>query len=77
TFATTDEDGNNDGKDYGRNATVSINGTSAETDGLTVRLRNSNLDVEFDISTGLNGGNSKTFAITGGVSLGLDANGVL
>jgi flagellin len=74
TFTTTDEDGNGDGKDYGSDAAVTINGAAAQADGLFVTYRTSNLDLEFDMTTlddvftsgGLNNGNSVTFGITGG-----------
>jgi flagellin len=54
-------------KDYGRDAAVTVNGAAAQTDGLKVSYRSSNLDVEFDLATAVNVGNaSKTFAVTGG-----------
>jgi flagellin len=74
TFSTTDEDGDNDGKDYGSDAAVTINGAAAQSDGLSVTYRTNNLDIEFEMTTqdatytsgGLNNGNSATFGITGG-----------
>lgn len=54
-------------KSYGENAGVTVNGAKAETDGLSVQYRSSNLDVEFDLTTTANvANNSLTFAITGG-----------
>ncbi|MFM7132804.1 MAG: flagellin [Planctomycetota bacterium] len=56
-------------KDYGRNATVLINGTSATTDGLTARVSSDGFDVSISIdgTSGLNAaGQSTTFYITGG-----------
>lgn len=54
-------------KDYGVDAKVTVNGAQAETDGLKVQYRSSNLDVEFDLAEAFNvNNNSKTFAITGG-----------
>ncbi len=56
-------------KDYGRDATVLINGTQATTDGLTARVSTDG----FDVSVQLNGtnainaaGGTSTFFITGG-----------
>lgn len=58
-----------DAKDEGVDAKVNINGASASVDGLSVKFRNSNLDVEFDLSSDASvniAGASKTFDITGG-----------
>ena len=69
TFAVA---GGTNGKDYGTDAVVKVNGAAAEAHGINVTYRNSNLDLEFDISTasggvnGLNNGGTKTFTITGG-----------
>jgi flagellin len=69
TFTTA---GGTNGKDYGTDAVVKVNGAAAEAKGVNVTYRNSNLDVEFDLSTkagavnGLNNGGTKTFTITGG-----------
>jgi flagellin len=69
TFAVA---GGTNGKDYGTDAIVKVNGAAAEAHGINVTYRNSNLDLEFDISTatggvnGLNNGGTKTFTITGG-----------
>jgi flagellin len=54
-------------KDYGRDAEVTVNGAAAESDGLRVSYRSSNLDIEFDVAEALNVTDaSKTFGITGG-----------
>ena len=63
TFAVT---GGTNGKDTGTDADVKVNGASAEADGINVTYRSSTLDLEFDISTALNAGQTKTFSITGG-----------
>lgn len=56
------------GKDFGRNATVNINGTSAEVDGLTASVRTSNLDLNLNLSStfGQSVGATESFHITGG-----------
>jgi len=54
------------GKDFGSNAVVTVNGSTAETSGKRVTYRTSSLDLEFDASAALNGGQSKTIGITGG-----------
>lgn len=53
-------------KDEGRDATVTVNGATAETDGLNVKLRTANLDVEFDVVATANVPVTKTFGVTGG-----------
>jgi flagellin len=56
-------------KDFGRNATVLINGTQATTDGLTARVSSDGFDVSVTIdgTSALNAaGQSSTFNITGG-----------
>jgi flagellin len=54
-------------KDTGLDATVTVNGAQAETDGLSVKLRTANLDVEFDLTNDLNvAAASTSFDITGG-----------
>ena len=64
--------GGTNGKDFGTDADVKVNGATAEAKGVNVTYRNSNLDLEFDLSTtsgatnGLNNGGTKTFTITGG-----------
>jgi flagellin len=63
TFAIA---GGTNGKDNGTDADVRVNGAQAEAEGINITYRSSTLDVEFDITTALNGGKTKTFAITGG-----------
>ena len=54
-------------KDTGTNAVVTVNGATAEVDGLHASYRSSDLDVEFDVNTAMNAaGTAKTFGITGG-----------
>lgn len=56
-----------DGKDYGRNAAVTINGATAQANGLAVSFRTSNLDIELDIKAAINVTNgTSNFNITGG-----------
>jgi flagellin len=54
-------------KDTGVDASVTVNGAAAETDGLAVKLKTSTLDLEFDLHTALNvAASSTSFSITGG-----------
>ncbi len=54
-------------KDTGRDATVNINGSSANVKGLTATLATANLDVELELTTAFNSdGNTSSFTITGG-----------
>lgn len=54
-------------KSYGENAGVTVNGATAETNGLSVQYRSSNLDIEFDLTETANvAANIMTFGITGG-----------
>jgi flagellin len=54
-------------KDYGVDAAVTVNGAAAQTDGLKVQYRSSNVDIEFDLDTTANLNNAvKTFGIIGG-----------
>ncbi len=54
-------------KDYGTDANVTVNGATAQTDGLKVAYRSSNVDIEFDLAADLNVNAAvKTFAIIGG-----------
>lgn len=54
------------GKAFGTDAAVTVNGASATASGKEVTYRNNNLDLQFVLSAGLNGGKTKTFGITGG-----------
>ncbi len=54
-------------KDYGADANVTVNGSTAQTDGLKVQYRSSNVDIEFDLDTSVNTNNqTKTFGVIGG-----------
>src|SRR3954451_12399787 len=53
-------------KDQGQDAGITINGASAQADGLGVSYRSSNLDVEFDLDSTFNKPGTGTFYITGG-----------
>jgi len=71
TFAIT---GGTSGKDFGSDADVRVNGATADVDGTNVSYRGGSLDVEFQLSTGLNNGKTKTFGITsGGATFSLGA----
>ena len=63
TFATT---GGTAGKDFGSDADVRVNGATASVKGTNVSYRGGSLDIEFQLSDGLNNGKTKTFGITGG-----------
>jgi len=52
--------------DYGRDATVTVNGAAAQADGLNVNYRDSSLDIEFDIQQAFNTVGNDNFYITGG-----------
>jgi flagellin len=66
TFTVTGGDAG-DTKDYGEDATVTINGTSAITDGLTASARNSSLSVDIDLAAAFGTATgSTTFYILGG-----------
>jgi flagellin len=60
-------------KAYGRDATTSVNGGAAISDGTRVSYRTSDLDVEFDIRSlaNKNGGSSSFFITGGGATFGL------
>jgi flagellin len=53
-------------KSFGANAGVTINGASAEANGLAVSYRNANLDVSLNIATNYDLPTSTTFYVTGG-----------
>jgi flagellin len=54
-------------QDFGRDASVKINGAAAQADGLRVTYRSSNLDVELDVKSAINVTNGTTsFYVTGG-----------
>jgi flagellin len=54
-------------KENGTNAVVTVNGAAAQTSGTHVSFTNSDLDVNFDLTSGANtAGTTKTFGVTGG-----------
>ena len=66
TFAVTGGDAGSD-KDYGLDATVLINGTTAVTQGLNAKLATSTLSVDLDLTASFGTSqSSSTFYITGG-----------
>jgi flagellin len=59
--------GGTNGKAFGTDAKVSVNGAAATVSGENVTYRDNNLDLSFTLATGLNvTGKTKTFGITGG-----------
>ncbi len=63
SFATA---GGVNGKAFGKDAVVTVNGANATVNGKNVVYRDNTLDVSFTLSTPLNAGQTKTFGITGG-----------
>ena len=57
-----------EGKDFGVDAQVNINGNQAEVDGITASVRNSNLDIEVRLDTAFaqQTANDTSFNVTGG-----------
>jgi flagellin len=53
-------------KDFGRDATVTVNGAAAQADGLSLSYRSNNLDVELELGTAFNVAGNDSFFITGG-----------
>jgi flagellin len=58
--------GGSNGKDFGRDATVNVNGSTGQSNGLTVSYRTGNFDVEFDLDSTFNKAGTTSFTITGG-----------
>jgi flagellin len=58
--------GGSNGKDYGRDATVNVNGSTAQSSGLSISYRTGNFDVEFDLDSAFNTAGTTSFSITGG-----------
>ncbi len=52
--------------DYGRDASVTVNGAAAQAKGLTVTYRSSSLDVEMDLKNAFNTVGNDNFYISGG-----------
>jgi flagellin len=79
SFSTKDKNSVTSTSNYGRNATLTVNGTAAVSDGLTVKaVFGDLLDVNFTLNSTINTtGKSKTFGISGGgatFSLGAQVN---
>jgi flagellin len=55
--------------DYGRDASVTVNGATAQADGLSVSYRSANLDIELDLTAAFNTAGNDSFYITGGGAL--------
>jgi len=77
-LSTKDTSGVATATDTGRNATVTVNGTAVQSDGLHVKVVNANLEADLTLNAFMNiDGKSKTFGITGGgatFSLGAQVN---
>jgi flagellin len=77
-LSTTNLSGVTNSTTYGRNATLTINGSSVQSDGLDVNVVTANLQASFTLNSAVNtNGASKTFGITGGgatFSLGAQVN---
>jgi flagellin len=78
-FTTTDTNSVSSTRDSGRDATLTINGTSSISDGLNVKaVVGDSLDVNFTLNAGINtNGATKVFGVTGGgatFSLGAQVN---
>ena len=78
-YATENTAGVSASTSYGRNATLTVNGTAAVSDGLNVKaVFGDLLDVDFTLNAGVNtNGEKKTFGIKGGgatFSLGAQVN---
>ncbi len=63
SFATT---GGSSGKAEGKDATVDINGSTAQADGTEVSYRSGSLDLQFNLHKSFNAPGNSTFTITGG-----------
>jgi flagellin len=77
-MATKDLSNNTNTTDYGRNATVTVNGTAVQSDGLNIKVVTANFEADLTMKSNINvNGKSKTFGITGGgatFSLGAQVN---
>ncbi len=78
-FTTVDSDGTQLNRDAGRDATVTVNGASAQGRGLDIFLNTSGLALELRLQDAFNVIGSTTFAITGGgatfqLGAGVDSN---
>jgi flagellin len=77
-FSTEDANGVTASTSYGRNATLTVNGTAVQSDGLNVKVVTANFEADLTINSAINSnGMSKTFGVTGGgatFSLGAQVN---
>ena len=77
-FAAKDVTGVSTTTDYGRNATLTINGAAVQSDGLKVKVVTANFEADLTLNASINKvGTAKTFGITGGgatFSLGAQVN---
>lgn len=77
-FTAKDTTGVATATDYGRNASLSINGSAVQSDGLNVKVVTANLEADFTLNSTINtNGKTKAFGITGGgatFSLGAQVN---
>ncbi|MDW8263495.1 MAG: flagellin, partial [Phycisphaerales bacterium] len=59
--------GGTNGKDFGRDAVVTVNGSAAQARGKAISFRSGNLDLEFNLADSFNVDNgSSSFVVTGG-----------
>ncbi len=77
-FTAKDTNGVSTTTKYGRNATLTVNGTAIQSDGLNVKVVTANLEADLTLNSTINtNGKSKVFGITGGgatFSLGAQVN---
>jgi flagellin len=77
-FSATDSNSVATTTDFGRNATLSINGAAVQSDGLKVKVVTANLEADLTLNSSVNTvGAAKTFGVTGGgatFSLGAQVN---
>jgi flagellin len=66
TVAGTFVNDNNVTKDTGQDAGVTVNGAAAQSNGIAVSYRSSNLDINFDLDKTFNKPGTGSFEITGG-----------
>jgi flagellin len=77
-FSTQNTSGVTSSTNYGRNATLTVNGTTVQSDGLNVKVVTANFEADLTLNAGINtNGTSKSFGVTGGgatFSLGAQVN---
>jgi flagellin len=78
SVTTKDVNGVTNTTDSGRNATVTVNGASVQSDGLNVKVVTANFEADITLNSAANNNSaSKTFGVTGGgatFSLGAQVN---